>query len=238
MIDQLILRLKLFLANFASQKILRIRRVNLLVNSQNRFCLHLQSANVAIKLSLGRVYVREMRVEICFSRERFVAELAVKVRFLHVNVLDVMAKAEDARVASIAVSAEVNVLFFVGQVRVPMCREMSRFLERFSAFAREFSVFAFVVSTVMCHAVIVVVRLCLVAFTAVCTAEVGGVYDVVLVVIHERFGGTDEAAAFAGNPWKAIVSGLSVRCEKIHLLESFVADVAGKAVKGMRKKSK
>lgn len=110
MINQLILRLKLLTTNFARHKIFGICRVNLLVNSQNRFCLHIESANFTSEFSLRRVNVRHVRIEIRFSAESFVAKLAVDVRFLHVDVLDVLAKAEDGGVAAVAVSAKVNEL--------------------------------------------------------------------------------------------------------------------------------
>lgn len=110
-----------------------------------------------------------------------------------------------------------------------MHRKMTRFLERFAALAREFPAVALIVLTVTNYHVIVVVRLCFVAFIAVGAAEAYVDRDVLFVVFEQRLRGTDEAPAFAENTRHAIVSGLGVRREKIHFFKLFVANVTSKS---------
>lgn len=92
-----------------------------------------------------------------------------------------LAETEDARIPFVAEAALMDELLIVGQVRVGMDHQVTRFLERLVA------LLALILPTrvrlvVVGQHVVVVMQLRLVGFVALVAAEVDGVADVVIVM--------------------------------------------------------
>jgi hypothetical protein len=98
------------------------------------------------------------------------------------DVFDVLSKTEHARVSLSTISAAVNELLIIGQVRLFMNRKMPSFLERFSARTLESSATAFAVLSVTTDDMIIVMRLSFVPLVALQTFELRGIFHVMVVV--------------------------------------------------------
>lgn len=77
-IRELIFRLEFPVTKLAREEIVWVSRVDFLVNSQNVLRLDFKAAFIALVSSLGRVNVVDVRVEIRFSGEHFIAMLTLE----------------------------------------------------------------------------------------------------------------------------------------------------------------